>query len=612
MHIAYIDIETNAIDDWLGLSDLEKVHCLCVMQNGGEGCLAYNSQRGDIERGLELIKDADIIVGHNIQKFDLPALKKLYGFNPTGCVRDTLLMSRLVYPDQRNDDFKLSDLPKKLIGSHSLKAWGHRLKLHKGEYGEGEGCWDQWSQDMEDYCARDVAVTKKLYLTLIGQSPSSDSVILEHDFAECIRKQEIHGFRFDTESAQQLHTELLVEKSKMEAELRGMFDGVQVPMKKPAYWECDGQRYETKTQARSMGCREKDIVRGPNKIKTIPFNPGSRDQIAQAFIRKYGWKPQKFTGEGKPQIDESVLASLNFVEAPMLLNYLTVGKRLGQLAEGKEAWMKNNIDGRIHGSVNTNGAVSGRCTHSRPNVSQVPSVGAPYGYMCRSLFQADEGHVLVGCDASGLELRMLAHYLAFADGGSYAKLVTEGDPHTANQEAAGLPTRSAAKTFIYALIYGSGDQNLGKLVGGGSREGKEMRSKFLDGMPAFKKLKKAIDHSVSTKGYLLGLDGRKLPVRSKHSALNLRLQSAGAVVMKRATVTLGGYMNRMNQHKSESNMVRQVAHVHDEVQLTCPMEVSHVLGNAACRSIIDAGSMLSLSCPLDAEYKVGSNWAETH
>ena len=240
--------------------------------------------------------------------------------------------------------------------------------------------------------------------------------------------------------------------------------------------------------------------------------------------KKYGWKPEKFTGEGKPQIDESILTAMDYEEAKVLVQYLTIGKRLGQLAEGKEGWLRSVKDGRIYGAVNTNGALSGRCTHSRPNVAQVPSSSSLYGPECRSLFLPNEGHVMVGCDCSGLELRMLAHFLAFADNGAYVRLVTEGDPHTANQEAAGLPTRASAKTFIYALIYGSGDQNLGKLVGGGAKEGAAMRKKFLDGMPAFKKLKAAVDHNVQTKGFLLGLDGRKLPVRSKHSALNLLLQ----------------------------------------------------------------------------------------
>ena len=228
------------------------------------------------------------------------------------------------------------------------------------------------------------------------------------------------------------------------------------------------------------------------------------------------------------------------------------------------------------------------------------------------MFLPNEGHVLVGCDASGLELRMLAHYLAFADNGAYAKLVTEGDPHTANQEAAGLPTRASAKTFIYALIYGSGDQNLGKLVGGGAKEGAAIRKKFLDGMPAFKKLKAAVDHNVETKGFLLGLDGRKLPIRSKHSALNLLLQSAGAVLMKVATVELNRRMQLLNKGKPELHHAIQVGHIHDEVQLSCPQETADDLGKAACESIVQAGEVLRLRCPVAGEYHIGASWAETH
>ena len=613
MHIVHLDIETNAISDWLNLTDLEQVHCL-VFRNQGDPKKpqVYNSQRGDIEEGLEQLQHADILVGHNILKFDLPALKKLYGFEPTGCVRDTMLLSRLVWPDTKTDDFKRKDFPKKLIGSHSLKAWGHRLGVFKDNFGEAEGCWDEWSQGMEDYCVQDVRLTGLLYQTIQAEEPSELSVVLEHDFAAVIRQQEIHGFRFDQDRACALHADLLDKKAELERKLQDIFPPTEIPMKKPQYWEYDGQRYETKTQARSMGGRESEIVRGPNRVKRIPFNPGSRDQIARGLIHKYGWVPSKFTGEGKPQIDESVLEAMDYDEGAILLKYLIISKRLGQLAEGKEAWLKNVVDGRIHGSVNTNGTVSGRCTHSRPNMSQVPSVGSLYGTECRALFLPNEDHALVGCDASGLELRMLAHYLAFADGGKYAKLVSEGDPHTANQKAAGLPDRASAKVFIYALIYGSGDQNLGKLVGGQTAAGKAMRKKFMDSMPAFRRLKSAVDHAVDTKGFLRGLDGRKLPVRSKHSALNLLLQSAGAVVMKQATVELQSFVRRTTNYQADPSCVSQVAHIHDEIQLSCTEEVAYDLGTAACTAITEAGERYKLACPLAAEFRVGANWAETH
>tara|TARA_Y100001937_G_scaffold128266_1_gene203642 strand:- start:1205 stop:3022 length:1818 start_codon:yes stop_codon:yes gene_type:complete len=605
MHTVIIDIETNAIDDWLNLSDLETIHCLVVRTK--TEVQVYNSQRGDIEEGLREIENADIIVGHNLLKFDIPALKKKYEFNPKGSLRDTKLMAQLAWPDTRNDDFKLPGFPKVLIGSHSLQAWGERLGEFKGEYGETTD-WSVWTQEMEDYCVQDTLVTLRLWEAIQREEPAELSVSLEHDFAEIIRLQEINGFRFDTEKAKDLHATLLDNKAKLERELQEIFPAAEVPMKTPQYWLASGKQYSTKGAAKKDKHKDSEIRKGPLRVKRIPFNPGSRDQIAQQLIKKYGWKPEKFTGEGKPQIDESILNALEYKEARVLMRYLTITKRLGQLADGKEAWLKNQTNGWIHGTVNTNGTVSGRCTHARPNVSQVPSTDSWFGKECRSLFLPNPNHVLVGCDASGLELRMLAHYLAFADGGKYVKLVTEGDPHTANQEAAGLPTRAAAKTFIYALIYGSGDQNLGGLVGGGIKEGKAIRKKFMDGMPAFKKLKVAVDLAVDTKGYLTGLDGRKLPVRSKHSALNLLLQSAGAVVMKTATVVLAGHMRRQEAF----DHAVQVAHIHDEVQLSCSEEVANELGKTACRSIVTAGRILELRCPLDAEFRVGANWAETH
>lgn len=609
MQTVIIDIETNGIEDWNNLSDLREIHCLVV--RSGDKVNIYNSQRGDIEQGLRSIEHADCIVGHNVQRFDIPAIQKLYDWKPTGCIRDTLILARLVWPDTKNDDYKRPDLPKKLIGSHSLKAWGYRLGEHKGDFGETND-WSVWSQEMEDYCVQDTQVTERLFQALIRAKPSSTSVVLEHDFADTIRRQEIHGFRFDTEAAKTLHASLLDKKTELERALQSIFPAAEVPMKTPQYYEAKGKRYATKGEAKKDKHKDADITKGPLKVKKIPFNPGSRDQIAQQLQKKYGWKPEKFTGEGKPQIDESILTAMDFEEAKVLVQYLTISKRLGQLAEGREAWLKAVKNERIHGAVNTNGALSGRCTHSRPNVAQVPSSSSLLGKECRSLFLPNEGHVLVGCDASGLELRMLAHYLAFADNGAYAKLVTEGDPHTANQEAAGLPTRAAAKTFVYALIYGSGDQNLGKLVGGGAKEGAAIRKKFLDGMPAFKKLKAAVDHNVETKGFLLGLDGRKLPIRSQHSALNLLLQSAGAILMKAATVELNRRMQLLNRDKPVDQHAIQVAHIHDEVQLSCPKEIADELGQTACESIIKAGELLNLRCPVAGEFNIGANWSETH
>jgi DNA polymerase I-like protein with 3'-5' exonuclease and polymerase domains len=233
----------------------------------------------------------------------------------------------------------------------------------------------------------------------------------------------------------------------------------------------------------------------------------------------------------------------------------------------------------------------------------VPSVRSPYGGECRELFTAPEGKVLVGCDASGLELRCLAHYLFPWDDGKYAKTILEGDIHTANQKAAGLDTRDQAKTFIYATLYGAGDAKIGSIVGGSSKDGKRLKANFKKNLPAYSHLVKAVEAKVTSVGSLNGLDGRKLPCRSAHSALNLLLQSAGAVIMKQALV------NFVGKAKKDYELH---ANVHDEVQFSCEAEEADTLGNEFVSAIRQAGDDLNFNCPLDGEYQVGNNWKETH
>ena len=224
-------------------------------------------------------------------------------------------------------------------------------------------------------------------------------------------------------------------------------------------------------------------------------------------------------------------------------------------------------------------------------------------------FSVPKGYRLVGADASQLELRCLAHYTHQFDEGTYAKEILEGDIHTANQQAAGLPTRDQAKLFIYALCYGAGDEKIGKILGGGRDEGKLMKSTFFARMPALKKVLDGIKYKLKTYDYLIGIDGRKLRIRSEHSALNTLLQSAGAIAMKEATCLLHKYLGRRGYTLKE---VMQVAHIHDEIQLQVREDLADDVGKLAVKSIVDAGTNLGFRCPLDGEYRTGINWAETH
>ena len=436
----------------------------------------------------------------------------------------------------------------------------------KKEYDDFEG---GLTDDMILYCQEDVIICGELYLYLLQELKgfSEQSVDLEHKVQAIVAKQEKHGFKLDTVKAQCLLGQWKRRLSDIEEELQTIFPPIIT------------QRFSEKT-----GKQLKDDVE--------VFNPGSRQQIAKRLVEK-GWKPTKHTEKGAVIVDESVLDGVDIAE------YLLIQKRVAQV----ESWLEFVSDQRrVHGKVITNGAVTGRMTHHSPNMAQVPSSSSPWGHECRDCWTVDDGKVLVGADASSLELRMLAHYMKDE---SYAKEIVEGDVHTKNQLAAGLETRAQAKTFIYALLYGAGPAKIGKIVGGSAKAGQELISNFLRNTPALKSLREKVER-LSEQGTLPGLDGRKLQVRSAHAALNTLLQSAGAIVMKQGLVLLS---KKIQQQKLNANFV---ANVHDEWQIECSQEDADAVGKLAVSSIKEAGEVLGLRCPLDGEYKKGTTWAQTH
>ena len=624
MKTLFFDIETNAIEDWSNLSDLKTVHCLSIYDPTTPKMITYHG--AGIKNGLNELAKAERIVGHNVLGFDIPALGKLYSFHPPLVkVLDTMVMAKCIVPDVRNDDFLRNKFDKTLVGSHSLKAWGLRLdKLTKLSYGEEDGAFDEYNEEMRKYCERDTIVTQLLYDYLMSSKPSSQMLAIEHWFAYLMRLQEKKGFAFDIGKAEKLEMKLAGVRADLLDKLQKEFPSKQEEMKTPSGWSLEieweggleiisaATKTELKKELKSRNLKQtlvKDAVKLANKTKTIPFKPGSRQQIAER-LSSLGYELPIEPDAKTPKVDEAVLRSIEHPFADMLCDYLLVTKRLGQLAEGNQAWLKLQKDGRIHGRVNTNGAVTGRCTHQNPNVAQVPACRAEYGEECRDLFKAGDGYKLVGCDAAGLELRMLAHYLAYYDGGEYAKTVIEGDIHTLNQKAAGLETRDQAKTFIYAFLYGAGDAKIGEIVGGSAKEGQMLKRKFLSNLPALRKLQADVQQKVQRSNKLIGLDGRILPVRSPHAALNMLLQSAGAVCMKVALIQL---FNRLNQMKWQFGREYSfVANVHDEFQAEVQPDKASVFCELAVDAIRRAGKELKLNVMLDGEAKVGETWAQTH
>lgn len=664
------DIETDGLD-------ATKVHCLWIKDadNGKTWDYADQPNHRPISDGLARLMEADVLIGHNIIKYDLPQLTKLFpSFKPKALIRDTLTISRLIWTDMQADDFRRRDkgtpLPSTMIGDHNLKSWGYRLGVLKGIFNENAD-WSKWTPEMHKYCGQDVEVTAALWKLIEKQEYAEEAIQLEHDFQEVIFHQETHGFRFNESEAAKLAVTLLTRREELTTALRVMVPPRVTEMKTPEYWTASSEfgqvaREETKTKLTqalknlSIKVASVSITPGPLKQKIEPFNPGSRDQAAAYLISK-GWVPTKFTDTGKPQVDEASLDGMTDPAANLLLEFYVVNKLLGQMSEGDNAWLKLSRKGRVHGAVITNGAVTGRCAHFKPNIGQVPSVmtnsakeilkafDGRWGWECRSFFTADEGQVLVGADASGLELRCLAHYMGKHDGGAYGKILLDGDIHTVNQQAAGIATRAEAKTFIYSYLYGAGNHKLGVNCGGVKDEeiasykarktpwaielkqfinkrdrygvkftekdvalavkGAMIRRQFETKTPALAKLKEDLNKAIAKK-YLISLDGRKLHVRSRHSALNTLLQAAGAIVVKKATVIL--YKKLVAKGWVFGREWSQVAHVHDEIQSSVRPDLAEEYGKLAVESITEAGQYFKFRCPLSGEYKSGPHWASTH
>lgn len=533
------------------------------------------------------LKAADTVVFHNGMRFDIHAINRIFPntLRPEQ-VYDTLVVSRLLDPQERR---------------HSLKDLGQRLGVYKGDF---EGDFSRFTQEMVDYGRQDIVVGRAIYHDQQRRMAGwnwGQAVWLENLFAYAISLQEQNGFLLDTDLCIELEAELRQELHDIERELQVIFPPIT------------HERWSEKT-----GKRLKD------KIEV--FNPGSGRQVARRLINKYGWKPKKFTDTGIPATDEAVLKDLPYPECQPLLRYAAVQKMLGQIVDGDNGWLKlvDNETSRVHGAVNTIGASTGRCSHFKPNMAQVSKKDK----RMRRVWRARKGWKLVGCDAEGLEFRMLAHYLAARDGGRTINTVINGrkedgtDIHTLNQKAGGLFARDSAKTAIYALIYGASDTRLGltviddalaagkKLKGNPAYLGKLLRAALGEGTPGLDKLIAEVGKA-GKRGFLKGIDGRKIKLKSAHSAFNFLLQGGGAVVMKMALVLF--HFERLPKLGWVHGVdFAYCANVHDEVQAEVRPELAEAFGRELADCIRDAGNRLNIACPLAGSFDIGNDWSETH
>jgi DNA polymerase-1 len=594
------DLESDGLYD-----EVTVVHCIVIHDITKQKTFTYGPEF--IANALNHLETADVLIGHNVIFYDLPVLEKLYNFKFNKQTIDTLVCSRLIWPKEvlnGIDDEYYPQVPGGLKGSPSLKAWGYRLSDHKIEFKD----FSQYSEEMATYCRQDVNVTYKLWEKICKQNYALSALELEHRFAWCINKQIKAGIPFDTDAALDLVDKLRTKQKELEEKLKEVFPPI----------------VHQKTFIPKVNNAKRGYVKGQPFVKTRveEFNPGSRQQIADRLKQKYNWKPERTTEKGNPILDDDVLEKLPYPEAKLLAEYMLIKKRLGQIADGNNAWLKlvNNDTGRMHGDLITNGCITGRCAHRNPNMGQVPASYSPYGKECRSLFHAPQSWSLIGIDAKALELRCLAGYLARFGDTNYAKVVIdpEADIHTYNQEMFGVATRDISKRLLYGLLYGCGSLKAGTIIDSNEKDEAVLRklgstaiNSFMRGVPALQKLKDGIDEKITERNYLLGLDRRVLYCRSAFKGLNVLLQSAGAIIMKQVVVNIHDNIEK-NLGLVHGKDWEQMLMVHDEVQLACKPEYVEQIKEQALISFVKAGEYFDFACPIEGDAKVGFTWEETH
>jgi DNA polymerase-1 len=592
-----------------------KAHCIVIADLDNDHVNCYGPD--EIEAALEHLARADYIVGHNISGYDLPLLRRLYDWAPaTGCsVMDTLVASRLILPhiDDLDDRAAAMGDPalEKLRGRYSLEAWGARLGIPK--IGADIEDWSKWTPEMQERCAGDVAICKALWRFLQPDGYSKQAIELEHRVAVICNQITTAGVPFDIEAAERLRQQWTTRRAELEAQLLEQFPDT---------------------------------------------NLNSRAQIG-VLLEARGWVPEKRTEKtGQPKIDDELLETLPelYPEFAGLSEHYMIGRRLGQLCRGKQAWLKHiGADGRIHGGLVHIGTPHSRSKHLNPNLAQVPNPkrGKPLATECRALFRAGNDWIFVACDQSNLQDRGYAHYLHAFDAGAYANAFLNGaDTHWQSAAALGLvaqgaerdkqnkvhtTVREGAKRFRYAFLYGCGAETAGRIIhdavravqqfdpanglqqkffGASARPseaalkqvGKQALDRFEAGTPGLRRLRGSLKAHARRHGWLPGLDGRRVPVRALYSALNFIVTSSEAIICKRWLVRVHDELRARFRYGWDGDVVIALW-VHDELVCCCRPEIAEQVGEIMVRHAKEPGEFYAFKVPLDAEYKIGRSWA---
>ena len=565
-----------------------------------------------IHQALAALCAANRLYGHNIRRYDLPVLQRLYGAEPQGQVIDSLLLSRLYFNG-------LSDEPDE-YGRHSLEAWGQRLGHAKGDYHD----FTEYSADMAEYCLQDCRIVGQLVKHFAQYEWNNEAARLELEYDAFVSGIRQHGFRLDVDGAHSLRDRIQRRLDRFRRYLDTIFPPVSMESARPSFYTLRSKnglelgqvpKFSTKKHLeiwrKQHGIKPKqiEIVEGPPSVKVKPFNPMSSHQVIPA-LRKLGWQPTRENKSGSVKAGEIDLYQSGIPAGRLIAGYRAFDK----VRQFTCQWIKYEQAGRLYPNIVSLRAATGRSACLAPNIQQVPSAKKrasgmkflmKYGHLCRSLFLPSEGYRLVGCDLSGIEVRLLAHRLHPFDDGQFASMLLEdsADVHQVNADAIGI-SRDRAKTVLYGSMYGTGPSSLAQSLGITYAEAKEIIEAFTTGIEGFRALKRSLISEFNKGGRIRLIDGRRLQVTSAHKLLNYSIQGDAAIVMKHWAMDTA--------RRLENTSYRTLAVVHDEIQSEClPEEVDHVMETME-QTATDVGERLGFWIRIDAEAKAGSSWRETH
>lgn len=618
-----VDTETERLVNpeklWLVVCtevETEKVHVFRNLHDPASG--------EDRQRFQALAKKVTAWIGHNLIGFDWAVLKRHTGLaiDPKACI-DTLVVSRLLNAAAE--------------GGHSLEAIGERLGYPKIHFKD----FSQYSKEMEEYCIRDTLVTLKYYKSIqqfLFSKQWKDSLRLEHDIAFVCEEMKANGFFFNFKEAQKLYHEISLKVEALGDILQSSFPP-KTSLIKEICPKATKHGTISKVDFRWTDDLTPYSVGAPfSRIEWIPFNPGSPSQVV-ARLNEAGWRPyEKTKGHIQAEREQNWEKLPHYLEfgwkvseenlktlppdapeaARKLVEWLTLNNRRVVL----ETWFKayDGASKRIHGTFRHIGAWTHRMSHSDPNMANIPAGDNLYAHEMRALWGVPEDKLLVGVDADGIQLRVLAHYMndkEFTEALVNGRKEDGTDAHSLNQAALGsvCKDRDTAKTFIYAWLLGAGTGKIAQILGCSQSEAKYAAEAFISRYPGLRYLKEEMIPRDARRGYFVGLDGRAVLCDSEHLMLAGYLQNGESVIMKRANILW------RKQLLEKGIEFKQVDFVHDEWQTEVPndLELAKYIATIQADSIRQVGVDLKLNCPLAGsilnqhkKLAIGRNWSETH